>query len=500
MAQNTIQGALSPTDLITSTTVVAKEALDVYIAGGSSTGSEYADDSNEFTIGASDGTAMMAVFTTDAVDAGDIGVLSMTVDRKLRVDGTFSTIGNMDTDDDAIVAGQINQNVNSLMMGLNWVTGDWERIESNSFNALRAVPSNGTIDAGFYANILATTQDERYDALAVSAGNYGFWDAGAAGSKLAPMIMDNDDGLIANDQKPQLVINENHIYDPLAMGWLRQVGTAGVADVNVTALPDPLTIQSPLNTDFKSHDHPDEEVHRIVWQDPPYAGGRKNDEMPAQCKWKEWDVFDSRAIYTTGEIHDGTQDFYGPYEGYYCMDLYEFGEGGLGFDQIPSFDLGCPYDSEVAQGDTVIVLEGRFYENDDQAIDTRHEFGFFLYDGAWMNAYMIDVRQLAGVWNAYRGTAHAAEALIGAVPVCEDGWNYFRLEVYPPNWGATGGAFKRLVINGYETLFANLPYQIVSMRPAQVSVQVGAQHASDATAHSLWDEITVWTYFEEYEE
>lgn len=49
------------------------------------TGADYADDSNQFTVGTSPGFAFMAVNTADAVDAGDIGALAMTTSRRLHV-------------------------------------------------------------------------------------------------------------------------------------------------------------------------------------------------------------------------------------------------------------------------------------------------------------------------------------------------------------------------------------------------------------------------------
>ena len=47
---------------------------------------DYTDDSNEFTVASSKGLAIMALATTDAVDAGDIGALRMSLNRNLGVD------------------------------------------------------------------------------------------------------------------------------------------------------------------------------------------------------------------------------------------------------------------------------------------------------------------------------------------------------------------------------------------------------------------------------
>lgn len=47
---------------------------------------EYTDDSTGFTVATSKGNAVMAIATSDAVDAGDIGALRMTINRNLGVD------------------------------------------------------------------------------------------------------------------------------------------------------------------------------------------------------------------------------------------------------------------------------------------------------------------------------------------------------------------------------------------------------------------------------
>jgi hypothetical protein len=55
------------------------------------TGIDYTDDSAEFTVATSKGIAMMALATTDQVDAGDIGALKMNIHRQLAItnyDGT----------------------------------------------------------------------------------------------------------------------------------------------------------------------------------------------------------------------------------------------------------------------------------------------------------------------------------------------------------------------------------------------------------------------------
>jgi len=49
---------------------------------------EYTDDSNEFTVASSKGLALMAIATSDSVDADDVGALRMTVARNLGVDIT----------------------------------------------------------------------------------------------------------------------------------------------------------------------------------------------------------------------------------------------------------------------------------------------------------------------------------------------------------------------------------------------------------------------------
>ena len=484
MGSNTIQGAGSPSDLITSTTVAATEALDVYIQGGAVTGSEYTDDSNEFTIATSDGQAMMAVFTTDVVDAGDIGVLSMTSDRKLRVDGSFSSVGNMGTDDNSIATGQENQNVNSLLYGYDAVADVWERCQTDESNILRVRISDGT-DAAVLPDMMASAQDEATDALAVVSGCYGYRAAGGVGVKALPLIIDDDDGSLVNSQSVQLVMNENYIYPDGGVVWSRWNG-----DVQATQSGTwtDVGIKSPLNTGFKSFDHPDQEVNRVVWQDPIYRDGHKNNLLPPGNF--QWTV----PVGSTGAYTAGVGALLFPFDGTYCLNLYE-ASGVFDYSNMPFKWMGCPWDDSGPSSATkVAVIEGRFQAQD--AIDdaASYTFGITIWDGTARYEYIIDIHAAVGVYNAYVGTGDAANAIIAATTIAIDGWNYFRLDVYPPQH-STGPLFKSLIINGTSYAVGALaPYNVVSAFNG--CSPKACTFLSTLGTDAMWDDFTFWTYYE----
>jgi len=495
-----LHGAL-PGELVTTTTVAGGiEALDVNIASGSFAGSEYADDSAEFIIGTSDGTAIMAVFNNDPVNAGDIGVLSMTIDRKLRVDGTFSSVGTMDTDDDSIATTQDAQIVIPLLYGYDSIGGVWQRCTTDSFNILKVHIADSGNDTAVFSSTLSSFEDEQSNALAVSAGNYGYWNAGVVGGRLKPFLVDTDDGTIANDQTTQLVIPLNYYYNTNLLAWSRWSDGAGPV-VNL-ATGTSVGIDSPLNTDFKSFDHPDQEVNRIVWQDPPYAGGRKNDIIPVGlCKWQNPGVANTFSSYTTGAGLANLSS--GPYEGAYCMDLYENSGGGLRLSRLPYVPIGVPFDMRPGYyDDKVLVLEGKCYCSDNYDPSAIYAFGFFIYDGTARQCFMIEIHQVAGVYNAYRCTADNASIIIGNVLWGEECWNYWKLEIYPPQY-AGGQGFKTLTINGVSyPLGGAAGYAFAAgTHVGRMDIEVGTfLTAAPERNDALWDELACWTYYDEYTE
>lgn len=89
-------------NVVQTTAGAGGECLNVYDYSATSTaaGTEYQDDTGQFTLGASSGTAVMAVVGSVPLTAAThIGVLSMTRDRKLRVDATSTTSLNSERRD-----------------------------------------------------------------------------------------------------------------------------------------------------------------------------------------------------------------------------------------------------------------------------------------------------------------------------------------------------------------------------------------------------------------
>lgn len=494
----TIRGNNASSDLVTSTQVVAKECLDVYVAGGGTSGTEYTDDSLEFVTGVGVGTAFMAKYfdPDDTVDAGDIGILAMTEDRKLMVDASLA-VGAISLDseytDDAMFTPDtsIGQAVGGYAGLGNLVdAGDFGAFAMSTYREqFTSLSVNGTV-ATILPDVGMPFADEAANALVTFSGCYGYDATAVAGAKMKPLIVDIDDGFIDADQTAQLVINENYIYDPLAMGWLRQTGTAGVIDVNVTAIPEPVTIKSPLNTGFKSFDHSDHDINRIVFQDPPFKDGRKNEATPATFGWTV--PAGSSGAYSTGI---GVLKY--PFEGNYCLNLYE----GAAFDysQMVFKMMGCPWDdSGLYTADKIAVFEGRFQMQDSVDATASYCFGFHIWDGMSKWTYVIDIHAALGIYNAYVGTANAANALIGATTVSVDAWNYFRLEVYPPQHGL-GPLFKNLYINGTSYAVGALaPYAVIG--PFNGCAPAAITFLAAEGTDSFWDELAFWTYYEEYVE
>jgi len=78
---------------LTSTLVGTDQALDVNIVAGAGAGGTASTDDADFTAGATEGTPAMGVYesTPSNVTDGDLGVVGITQDRKLRVDGSEVT-------------------------------------------------------------------------------------------------------------------------------------------------------------------------------------------------------------------------------------------------------------------------------------------------------------------------------------------------------------------------------------------------------------------------
>ena len=480
-------------NLITATEVGVHECLDVNVLGAGA-GYYYLDDANDFTLGTDYGNAIMAVYTTDVVQAGDIGVLSMTADRRLRVDASVTALGlQSEYVDDTVFT--IEEDYGQAIGGI--ATGD--QVNANDFGVFamtthreqRVALSHNGWEVSVRPAWMLTADDETATSLAVSSASYGYYAPAAIGSRMRPLIIDLDNDHVEADQMPQLVLNENYFYSPHYSEWQRQHGEFGRSWVDIIAMPA-VEVESPLNTDFKSFDHPDQEVNRIVWQDPLYHGGAKNDTLPAAFRWA------IPAGWTNG-TYVRNVGVLAPYEGNFCLNVYD-NTGVLDYNQMPFFWLGNPWDdSTMYSANKIAVWEGRFQMRDNADGTAHYCFALQFYDGGWRRMFVIDIHAAAGVYNVYRGTADGAFAIVAAAPVAIDGWNYFRLECYPPQHGA-GPNFKSLTINGRPIAIGGAGFYSVATGAFEGTALRAGTFFANGIITSLWDEFTFWTYYHEYVE
>ena len=123
-------------------------------------------------------------------------------------------------------------------------------------------------------------------------------------------------------------------------------------------------------------------------------------------------------------------------------------------------------------------------------------FGLGINDGGNINMYMMDLYDDGAGYDLYRGTGPIAHANLARAYTSNDGWNYFKLEIYPPgHWQGT--TFKQVTWNGQVIPFANPPYTVADASDPQIYVILGGQ-GTVAPAHAYYDEITLWSYREEY--
>lgn len=348
--------------------------------------------------------------------------------------------------------------------------------------------------------------DENANGLVTSSGCHGYFALNPPGTQAMPFLNEIDMDMIAPDQIPQLVIPLLYGFDYEGGLWQRlTTNGTGSLNVNLTGadVAVDMTIESPLNTGFKSFDHPNADVNRIVWQDPPYKDGRKNDQIPTVDKWKQFGV--GASTYTTGV------EFSGPYEGEYCLNLYD-NSGIVNYYNTPRFDLGSPYPEAWlepgTETDKVLVWEGRFYVTELQHELERYVFGITLYDpnaGGRLTYIIALIQGLPGEWDAHVATSDNTSVVVALTPTAgglagagpHEFWNYFRLEIYPPNNPIAPGNFKRLVINGYAIPLVGFgAYAVVGAYPVYGTSLHAGKFMGDGMLNSLWDEFTFWTYRE----
>jgi len=122
----------------------------------------------------------------------------------------------------------------------------WRRVffydeNGNEYTSTNPVPvtmTDGTNEFTIVTEHLAPSKDERDDAIVVASGNYGYKADEVVGSKMTPLITDQDDGSVAPGQIPQLTIGEMHYYDWKSQSWRRWEGDDGYVWTYITNFPE----------------------------------------------------------------------------------------------------------------------------------------------------------------------------------------------------------------------------------------------------------------------
>ena len=240
-----------------SHTIGGEECLNVYVSGGDAV-PVYTDDSGEFVTATSKGQAIMAKYFApdDDVDDNDIGILSMTQDRKLRVDATVGALGlQSEHVDDAgfTVDGDYGQAVGGIATGDQVHGTDFGVFAMTTHREQRVALSHNGWEVSVRPTWLNAGEDETATSLAVGAGCYGYYGAGAVNGRMRPLLMDLDDDAVARNQIPQLVMNENHYYDTGTDLWKRWNGSVVVSNLPASQTVDDgggiLTVDGTVSVD-----------------------------------------------------------------------------------------------------------------------------------------------------------------------------------------------------------------------------------------------------------
>lgn len=124
--------------------VNANGALHVSIQEGGGAGGTSSTDDGAFTAGSGAGTPAMGFFSSDTVDAGDVGVLAMDASRRLMVSIEADNVGigggTQYTEDAAAPANPVGNAMmaerDDALGGLTPVEGDWTHLFTNANGAL----------------------------------------------------------------------------------------------------------------------------------------------------------------------------------------------------------------------------------------------------------------------------------------------------------------------------------------------------------------------------
>lgn len=222
--------------------VDANGGLKVSIIAGAGSGGTSATDDAAFTAGAGSGTPMMGFATADVVDSGDVGVVAMTTGRALHVavksidagnnnigdvdvaslpanasvnvnqivgaapgatnplpvrfsDGTaFVTPSAVDTEDDAIAAGQTNVALSVAQLYVHDGT-DWSRAATNagaaSAQTLRVAVGDTIVDDAAFTPATTRVLMAGYEADETATDSVDEGDGGAARMTLDRKVITN---------------------------------------------------------------------------------------------------------------------------------------------------------------------------------------------------------------------------------------------------------------------------------------------------------------------
>jgi len=196
---------------VTATTIGAIQAIDVNVAGG----------------GAGGGLAQLQVRSGAAVwtDVGYAGG-NLRIPTALLSEYLDDAVFTPDTDMGMAVGGYAG-------LGNVVNAGDFGAFAMSIYREqFVSISQNGTITS-VQPTWMQPIQDEATNSLAVGAGNYGYYGAGAINQRMRPFLCEFDDGIIAQQQIAQLVINENYYYDTIEAQWQSWQGALGCGDVAV---------------------------------------------------------------------------------------------------------------------------------------------------------------------------------------------------------------------------------------------------------------------------
>lgn len=208
---------------ITSTLVGADQCLDVNVVGG----------------GAGGGPAQLQV-TNGAGVWTDVGYFAG--DLNVPVQLEVPLVSEYQDDTGFTVETDWGQAVGGIATGDQVAGGEFGVFAMTTHREQRVSLSRGGWEVSVQPTWIAATQDEATNSLAVGAGCFGYYGAGAANTRMRPLLMDLEDDAVASGQLLQTVIPLNYYYDTGEEEWKRVTGAAGALNVTVGNFPASQTV------------------------------------------------------------------------------------------------------------------------------------------------------------------------------------------------------------------------------------------------------------------